>query len=192
MYPHRKTTTASLAAVGPAAAAAAAAATSAATATVVATSPSASTVGAGGVAASLNSAAGSLAGAGPILSSLGVLTMVIALHEAGHLVAALSQGIKVEAFSIGFGPKLLSYRKDVDDVGRAGGSSSGGFLKGKLSGPSWDWGSKVEENSSEAAAVVEKKASGSGGWWGSGKKKEDDIKIEEIKGPEGVEVGFAR
>ncbi|CAM9510984.1 unnamed protein product, partial [Ectocarpus sp. 12 AP-2014] len=53
-------------------------------------------------------------------------TLVIALHEAGHLVAALSQGIKVEAWSVGLGPKLLSYRAAP---------GKGGFLKGKLSGP---------------------------------------------------------
>ena len=69
-----------------------------------------------------------MAAATPILGSIGVLALVITLHEAGHLVAALSQGIRVETFSIGLGPKLLSYR--------SGGEK--GFFKGTLSGPSWD------------------------------------------------------
>ncbi|CAM9446004.1 unnamed protein product [Choristocarpus tenellus] len=51
-----------------------------------------------------------LLSAGPLGSSLLVLTVVIALHEAGHFIAARSQGIRVKTFSIGFGPKLLSYK----------------------------------------------------------------------------------
>lgn len=68
------------------------------------------------------------AASAPVLGAIGVLALVITLHEAGHLVAALSQGIRVETFSIGLGPKLVSYR--------SGGEK--GFFRGTLSGPSWD------------------------------------------------------
>lgn len=167
-----QTPTASLTAAGGAAVstAAAAAATSATAATAAATS----TVAAATTTPAVSSAAGgilsslvdSVAHAAPLLGSLGVFTMVIALHEAGHLVAALSQGIRVKSFSIGFGPKLLSYRglgsgeKEAATATAApgskqgkrgapsatGGSSAGGVdgrgggMFSRLSGPSWDWG----------------------------------------------------
>jgi len=38
-----------------------------------------------------------------------VLTTIIVVHEAGHYLAARSYGIKVEEFSIGFGPKLFGF-----------------------------------------------------------------------------------
>ncbi|QQR80730.1 MAG: site-2 protease family protein [Deltaproteobacteria bacterium] len=40
--------------------------------------------------------------------ALGVLVFV---HEFGHFYAAKKQGIGVEVFSIGFGPKLISFRR---------------------------------------------------------------------------------
>ena len=33
-----------------------------------------------------------------------VLTPLIFIHELGHYVAAIKSGVKVESFSIGFGP----------------------------------------------------------------------------------------
>ncbi len=42
-----------------------------------------------------------------VLASLGVLGLLIVIHEAGHLFAATSQGIHVSGFSIGFGPALI-------------------------------------------------------------------------------------
>lgn len=43
-------------------------------------------------------------------TSLLVLTGVVALHELGHLLAARWQGIRVQNYSVGFGPKLVSYK----------------------------------------------------------------------------------
>ena len=42
-----------------------------------------------------------------VLLSISVLGLLIFFHEAGHFLAATLQGIKVNGFSIGFGPALL-------------------------------------------------------------------------------------
>ncbi len=45
-----------------------------------------------------------------IIGLLG-LGLVVFLHELGHLVAAKSMGITVEAFSVGWGPKVVSFER---------------------------------------------------------------------------------
>ena len=42
-----------------------------------------------------------------VFVSIGVLALLIFFHEAGHFIAATSQGIRVSGFSIGFGPALI-------------------------------------------------------------------------------------
>ncbi len=42
-----------------------------------------------------------------VFVSIGVLALLIFFHEAGHFIAAKSQGILVSGFSIGFGPSLI-------------------------------------------------------------------------------------
>ncbi len=42
-----------------------------------------------------------------VLSSLAVLGLLIFVHESGHFLAAVLQGIRVNGFSIGFGPPLF-------------------------------------------------------------------------------------
>ena len=42
-----------------------------------------------------------------VLASLTVLGLLIFFHEAGHFLAAILQGIRVNGFSIGFGPSLI-------------------------------------------------------------------------------------
>ena len=49
-----------------------------------------------------------------VLTSLAVLGFLILFHEAGHFLAATSQGIKVNGFSIGFGPAIL--KKDINGI----------------------------------------------------------------------------
>ena len=49
-----------------------------------------------------------LASVGPFILLLGVLVFI---HELGHFLAALYCNVKVEVFSLGFGPKILKYRK---------------------------------------------------------------------------------
>ena len=45
---------------------------------------------------------------GPFVLLLGVL---IFIHELGHFLVARYFGVKVEVFSLGFGPKILKYKK---------------------------------------------------------------------------------
>jgi regulator of sigma E protease len=49
-----------------------------------------------------------------MLITLGVLGVLIAVHELGHFLAARRVGVKVEKFYLGFGPRLL--RKKVGDT----------------------------------------------------------------------------
>lgn len=154
-----QTPTASLAAAG------SSADTIANAATTVASVVSTTGAGAAGAAAAstgLSAFLDSIVASTPILGSLGVLTMVIALHEAGHLVAALSQGIKVKGFSIGFGPKLLSYRSPGKGEGGVGGAAGLGGLMERLSGPSWNWGGG-EEDGGVAGGAEAKSSKGATG-----------------------------
>ncbi|PNH10732.1 ATP-dependent zinc metalloprotease FTSH 5, mitochondrial [Tetrabaena socialis] len=57
-----------------------------------------------------------LAKPGSVLSAIGVLALIVAVHEAGHFAAARLQGIRVTRFAVGFGPTLLSY-KTTSSVG---------------------------------------------------------------------------
>ena len=49
-----------------------------------------------------------------LLTILGI-GLVIFVHELGHFLAARAVGIRVEAFSIGFGPRLLGFRRGNTD-----------------------------------------------------------------------------
>lgn len=40
---------------------------------------------------------------------------MVAIHEAGHFLAAKSQGVRIESFNIGYGPKLLAFN-DSENV----------------------------------------------------------------------------
>ena len=53
--------------------------------------------------------AASFASGATSLSGAAVLCGVIAFHELGHFLAAKVQGIRINDFSIGFGPKLLGF-----------------------------------------------------------------------------------
>jgi membrane-associated protease RseP (regulator of RpoE activity) len=44
----------------------------------------------------------------PTLLSLSAIASVTAFHEAGHLLAAKAQGVSVDSFNVGFGPKIIS------------------------------------------------------------------------------------
>ncbi|MBF2098941.1 MAG: RIP metalloprotease RseP [Gloeomargaritaceae cyanobacterium C42_A2020_066] len=45
-----------------------------------------------------------------VLAAIGVLALLILVHEAGHFLAARLQGIRVSRFSLGFGPVLWRYQ----------------------------------------------------------------------------------
>ncbi|WP_044258304.1 site-2 protease family protein, partial [Richelia intracellularis] len=45
-----------------------------------------------------------------VLAAITVLAILILVHELGHFLAARSQGIYVNRFSLGFGPTLWKYQ----------------------------------------------------------------------------------
>ena len=44
-----------------------------------------------------------------IIPFLFILTILVFVHELGHYLAAIKNGVKVEVFSIGFGKELFGY-----------------------------------------------------------------------------------
>ena len=46
------------------------------------------------------------------LISLLVFSLIIVVHELGHFIAAKKNGITVEEFAIGMGPKIFSFKKN--------------------------------------------------------------------------------
>ena len=50
------------------------------------------------------------------------------MHELGHFWAALAVGIKVETFSIGFGPRLFGFRRGTTDF-RVSAVPFGGYVR---------------------------------------------------------------
>ena len=64
------------------------------------------------------------------LASFGlVLGVLVTIHELGHYFAARWAGIHVEAFSIGFGPSLLSWTDSRETVWKIALLPLGGFVK---------------------------------------------------------------
>ncbi len=58
----------------------------------------------------VSGAAGTGANGLAYLGAIGVLAILIVVHELGHFLAARTQGIRVSKFSIGFGPVLWRYQ----------------------------------------------------------------------------------
>ena len=57
-----------------------------------------------------------------------MLGVMIVVHELGHFWAALSVGIKVETFSLGFGPRLFGFRRGETDF-RVSAIPFGGYVR---------------------------------------------------------------
>ncbi|OYV32755.1 MAG: RIP metalloprotease RseP [Rhodospirillales bacterium 20-64-7] len=57
------------------------------------------------------------------------LGILVFFHELGHYLAARSQGVVVETFSIGFGPSLFSWRAKSGTVWRLAALPLGGYVK---------------------------------------------------------------
>ncbi len=62
------------------------------------------------------------------LSFLVVLGVMIVVHEWGHYAAAKLLGVRVEVFSVGFGPRLLGFRRGDTDY-RISAIPLGGYVK---------------------------------------------------------------
>ena len=63
-----------------------------------------------------------------IVVALIVLGIIIVLHELGHFLVAKFFKIKVETFSVGFGPRLLGFRHGDTDY-RISAFPLGGYVK---------------------------------------------------------------
>src|SRR5438132_13683635 len=50
-----------------------------------------------------------------IVVALLVLSVIIVIHELGHFLVAKFFKIKVETFSVGFGPRLIGFRRGETD-----------------------------------------------------------------------------
>jgi regulator of sigma E protease len=64
-----------------------------------------------------------------ILAFLIVLGVLVFFHELGHYLAARARGVVVEAFSIGFGPALLSWKARSGTVWKISALPLGGYVK---------------------------------------------------------------
>jgi membrane-associated protease RseP (regulator of RpoE activity) len=51
-----------------------------------------------------------------VLTSISVVASVVAIHEAGHFLAAKVQGIKIQSYNIGYGPKILSVNDSSSNI----------------------------------------------------------------------------
>ena len=60
-----------------------------------------------------------------------ILTPLIFIHELGHYFAAINSGVKVEAFSIGFGPELIGFNDKRNTRWKFSLIPLGGYVKMK-------------------------------------------------------------
>jgi len=68
-------------------------------------------------------------GLGYILPFLVVLTVLVFVHELGHYLAARWNGVRVEVFSIGFGPELFGWNDRVGTRWKFSVLPLGGYVK---------------------------------------------------------------
>lgn len=68
-------------------------------------------------------------GLGYILPFLVVLTVLVFVHELGHYLAARRNGVRVEVFSIGFGPELFGWTGRSGTRWRVSAVPFGGYVK---------------------------------------------------------------
>ncbi len=64
-----------------------------------------------------------------ILAFVVVLGVLVFFHELGHYLAARARGVVVEAFSVGFGPALLSWKAKSGTVWKISALPLGGYVK---------------------------------------------------------------
>ena len=60
-----------------------------------------------------------------------ILTPLIFIHELGHYLAAIKSGVKVESFSIGFGPELIGFQDKRNTRWKFSLLPLGGYVKMK-------------------------------------------------------------
>jgi len=62
------------------------------------------------------------------IAFIGVLGILVVIHEFGHYAVAKLLGVRVEVFSVGFGPRLLGFKKGDTDY-RISAIPLGGYVK---------------------------------------------------------------
>src|SRR5258708_1935106 len=60
---------------------------------------------------------------------LGILTVLVFVHEMGHFLIARRNGVKVEIFSIGFGPELFGWTSKSGTRWKISALPLGGYVK---------------------------------------------------------------
>ena len=60
-----------------------------------------------------------------------ILTPLVFIHELGHYFAAIKSGVKVESFSIGFGPELIGFNDKNNTRWKFSLIPLGGYVKMK-------------------------------------------------------------
>jgi regulator of sigma E protease len=79
-----------------------------------------------------------------VLSVLFVFGTVVIIHEFGHFFVAKLLGIRVEAFAVGFGPRLFGFRKGETDY-KVCAIPLGGYVKMAGENPHEDLTGGIEE-----------------------------------------------
>lgn len=64
-----------------------------------------------------------------VIAFFAVISLVVVIHELGHFAAGRLFGVHVEAFSIGFGPTLASWRDRTGTVWRFAALPLGGYVR---------------------------------------------------------------
>jgi len=73
-----------------------------------------------------------------VLAAIVALGVVVIIHEIGHFISAKKAGVKVEVFSIGFGPKLFGVKKGETEYRVSLIFIAGGYVKMKGMEPEGD------------------------------------------------------
>src|SRR5579872_4421522 len=68
-------------------------------------------------------------GLGIIIPFLVVLTVLVFVHELGHYLVARRNGVRVEVFSIGFGPELFGWHDKAGTRWKLSAIPLGGYVK---------------------------------------------------------------
>ena len=81
-----------------------------------------------------------------------VLTPLIFIHELGHYLAAIRSGVKVESFSIGFGPELIGFNDKKGTRWKFSLIPLGGYVK--MKGELVNISNNLEQNISDKEAFL--------------------------------------
>src|SRR5260370_6887558 len=63
-----------------------------------------------------------------LIGTILILGIMILVHEWGHFIVARSFGVRVDVFSIGFGPRLFGWKRGATDY-RVSALPLGGYVR---------------------------------------------------------------